>query len=179
MLVKENTVLVMVDFQDKLFQVMRDKEALLKNALKIINGVQTLDIPVLWTEQNPQGMGPTLPEIGALLKGTEPIGKMEFSCCANARFMQNLKGLDRRQVLLGGIETHICVYQTAADLVKAGYEVQVLTDVVSSRTAEDRLLGLQRVRDAAASLTGVEMALFELLKTAQAESFRQILKIIK
>lgn len=179
MLKREETVLVMIDFQEKLFQVMQDKEPLLKNALKIIQGAQALGIPVLWTEQNPKGMGATLPEIADLLKETEPIGKMGFSCCENDLFMEKLKALNRRQILTGGIETHICVYQTAADLVKRGYEVEILADVVSSRTSENRQIGLQKIKDAGAFVTSVETALFELLKTAESEDFRPILKIIK
>jgi len=179
MLKKEETALVMIDFQGKLFQVMQDKEPLLKNALKIIQGAQALGIPIIWTEQNPKGMGATLPEIADLLKDTDPISKMCFSCCENDLFMQKLKALNRRQILIAGIETHICVYQTAADLVNRGYEVQIFADVVSSRTQEDRQIGLQKTKDAGASLTSVETALFELLKTAESEDFRPILKIIK
>jgi nicotinamidase-related amidase len=179
MLKREETALVMIDFQEKLFPVMQDKEMLLKNALNIIQGARALGIPVLWTEQNPKGMGATLPEIADLLKDTDPISKMSFSCCKNDLFMEKLKALNRRQILIGGIETHICVYQTTADLVKEGYDVEILADVVSSRTRENRQIGLQKTKDKGASATSVETALFELLKTAESEDFRPILKIIK
>jgi nicotinamidase-related amidase len=104
---------------------------------------------------------------------------MSFSSCRNDRFLQALNALNRKQVLIAGIETHVCVYQTAAELVDIGYDVQVVTDAVSSRNMENKEIGLQRMRDSGVSLTSVETALFELLKVAEGEQFREILKIVK
>ena len=179
MLKQKNTVLLLVDVQGKLAHLMHEKEHLFDNLQKLIKGIQVLGIPVLWVEQNPSGLGPTIPQVADLLPNGSPISKMSFSSCRNDRFLQALKNLDRNQVLIAGIETHICVYQTAADLVHMGVEVQVVTDAVSSRTAENKAIGLQRMKDAGASWTSVETALFELLEIAEGDPFKAMLKIVK
>jgi len=179
MLAQENTVLILVDVQGKLANVMHQKEALFENLRKLIQGVQALDIPIVWAEQNPKGLGPTIPEVRELLPDNEPISKMSFSCCGERRFMRSLRALNRRQVLVAGIEAHVCVYQTVAGLVGLGYEVEVVADAVSSRTAENKQIALQKARDIGASLTSTETALFELLRAAEGETFKKILKIVK
>ncbi len=175
----ENTALVVVDVQGKLAQLMYGKQALFHNLRKIIKGIQVLGIPILWVEQNPEGLGPTIPEVSELLVNIEPISKSSFSSCRNERFIQKLRTANRNQILVAGIEAHVCVYQTAVDLVDLGYEVQVVTDAVSSRTLENKKVALQKIRDAGVSLTSTEMALFELLGVAEGEQFREILKIVK
>ena len=175
----ENTALVVVDVQGKLAQLMYGKQALFHNLRKIIKGIQVLGIPILWVEQNPEGLGPTIPEVSELLVNIEPISKSSFSSCRNERFIQKLRTANRNQILVAGIEAHVCVYQTAVDLVDLGYEVQVVTDAVSSRTLENKKVALQKMRDAGVSLTSAEMALFELLGVAEGEQFREILKIVK
>ena len=179
MLKIENTTLLIVDIQGNLAHLMHGKELLFKNVQKLIKGIQILGIPILWVEQNPRGLGPTIPEIADLLSNIQPISKMSFSSCRNDRFLQALNALNRKQVLIAGIEAHVCVYQTAAELVDIGYDVQVVTDAVSSRNMENKEIGLQRMRDSGVSLTSVETALFELLKVAEGEQFREILKIVK
>jgi len=179
MLKIENTTLLIVDIQGNLAHLMHGKELLFKNVQKLIKGIQILGIPILWVEQNPRGLGLTIPEIADLLSDIQPISKMSFSSCRNDRFVQALNALNRKQVLIAGIETHVCVYQTAAELVDIGYDVQVVTDAVSSRNMENKEIGLQRMRDSGVSLTSVETALFELLKVAEGEQFREILKIVK
>jgi nicotinamidase-related amidase len=179
MLEIENTVLLIVDIQGKLAHLMDKKEHLFKNVQKLIKGMRTLGVPILWVEQNPRGLGPTIPEIVSLLSDIEPISKMTFSSCRNDRFVQALNALDRKQILISGIEAHICVYQTAADLVAVGYEVQAVADAVSSRTLENKEVGLQKMRDAGVGVTSVETALFELLKVAEGDQFRDIIRIVK
>ena len=179
MLKKKNALLLIVDVQGKLAHLMHEKERLFDTLQKLIRGIRVLGIPVLWVEQNPAGLGPTIPEVADLLTDSTPISKMSFSSCRNDRFLQALKELDRNQVLIAGIESHICVYQTAVDLVDMGLEVQVVTDAVSSRTAENKDIGLQKMRDAGASWTSVETALFELLGVAEGEVFKALLKIVK
>jgi len=179
MLKIDNTALLIVDIQGNLAHLMHGKELLFKNVQKLIKGIQILGIPILWVEQNPQGLGPTIPEIADILKNIQPISKMSFSSCRNDRFLKALNALNRKQVLIAGIETHICVYQTSAELVDIGYDVQVVTDAVSSRNMTNKEIGLQRMRDSGVSLTSVETALFELLKVAEGEQFREILKIVK
>ncbi|MCX5800149.1 MAG: hydrolase [Candidatus Eisenbacteria bacterium] len=179
MLKTETTVLVIIDVQGKLAHLMHRKEELFENLQKIIKGARILGIPILWLEQNPEGLGPTIPELAALLDDVGPISKFSFSCCGDDRFVTALNSLNRKQVLLAGIETHICVYQTATDLVASGYEVQIVSDAVSSRTKENRKIGLERIKEIGAGLTGTETALFELLRTAKAEKFKEIAKIVK
>ena len=179
MLKMENVALLIVDIQGSLAHLMLGKELLFKNVQKLIKGIQVLGIPILWVEQNPQGLGPTIPEIADSLPNIQPISKMSFSSCRNDRFVQALKDLNRKQILIAGIEAHVCVYQTAADLVELGYEVQVVADAVSSRNMENKEIGLQKMKDSGASLTSVETALFELLKVAEGEQFKAILKIVK
>lgn len=174
-----NTVLVIVDVQEKLWRVTYEKGKLLDNLCRLIQGIQVLNIPILMTEQYPQGLGPTVPEIKALLPAIKPVAKVSFSCCGDTNFLKELKALDRNQILITGIESHVCVYQTAVDLLNSGYEVQAVTEGISSRTPENRQLGLHRIEEAGGKLAGVEMVLFELLKTAGSEQFKAISRIVK
>lgn len=179
MLKIENTTLVVVDVQGKLAQLMHEKENLFLNLQRIVQGALLLEIPVLWNEQYPEGLGPTVSQVADLLKEQKPFVKKVFSCCGNEGFSTQLANSGRKQVLLVGIETHVCVYQTAQDLVAEGYEVQVVVDAVSSRTEENKEIGLERMREIGAGLTSVETALFELLRTAEHARFREISKLVK
>ena len=175
----ENTFLLIIDMQEKLWRVMYEKEKILDNLQRLIRGTQVLDIPIVMTEQYPQGLGPTIPEVVSLLPNIKPIAKVSFSCCGDKNILGELEGVNRRQVLITGIESHVCVYQTAIDLLNSGYEVQTVTDCISSRTSENRELGLKRMNQSGAVLTGVEMVLFELLKVAEGDKFKAISKIVK
>ena len=179
MLKMENTVLLLIDIQGKLAHLMHEKERLFDNLQKLIKGIQVLGLPILWVEQNPDGLGPTIPEITSLLPANKPISKMSFSSCRNEQFLQELKNQNRKQVLVAGIEAHICVYQTVADLVAMGHEVQVVTDAVSSRIGENKQVGLQKMSTAGALMTSVETALFELLQVAEGDAFKEIVRIVK
>ena len=119
----DNTVLVVIDVQGKLAQLMHEKASLFENLTKLIKAASVLEIPIIWTEQYPEGLGPTIPEIADLLPG-EAISKVAFSCCGEKRFVEAMEELGRNQVLLCGIETHVCVYQTAIDLLATAYEVE-------------------------------------------------------
>ena len=179
MLTTDNTVLVVIDYQERLFPAMHEKEKLLKNVLKLIKGVQALEIPVILTEQYPKGLGPTLPEIKELLPNVKPIEKTCFNCCDEQNFSKALEKSKRKQVLICGIEAHICVYQTAMALLKEGYEVQVVADCISSRDPENRMVALFKMGRAGVSPTTTETALFELLKVAEGDKFKEISKIVK
>jgi nicotinamidase-related amidase len=174
-----NAVLVVIDIQDRLFRVMADKEKLLQNVLKLVKGAQVLEVPVILTEQYPAGLGPTLPEISGLLPGVRPVEKFCFNCLDEEPFRRGLESLKRKQVLLAGIEAHICVYQTAMALLQQGYEVQVVVDCVSSRDPENKRVCLVRLENAGAGPTTTEMALFELLKVGKGDRFKQISNIVK
>jgi nicotinamidase-related amidase len=180
MLNLNETALVVIDVQGKLAQVMHQKEALFENLQKLIKGVQVLELPILWNEQLPEKLGQTTPEIAQLLShSAQPIAKSSFSCWGNPPFAAALKETGRSQILLTGIESHVCVYQTCCDLLEQGYQVQIVTDAVSSRTAENRQLGLERMKEAGATLTSTEMALFELLRVAEGPKFKEITRIVK
>lgn len=180
MLTLNNTALVVIDVQGKLAQLMSQKDSLFDNLQKIIKGAQTLDLPIIWNEQLPEKLGPTIPQIAQLLTNTtQPIAKASFSCCGNPPFMEALKATGRKQILLTGIEAHICVYQSCRDLLDLGYEVQVVTDATSSRTPENRQIGLERMKEAGATMTSAEMALFELLRVAEGPKFKEITRIVK
>jgi len=175
----KNTALVLIDFQEKLFPAMYDKDKLLRNVVKLIRGAKVLEIPIILTEQYPKGLGPTIPEIKSLIPDIKPVEKVCFNCCDDDLFCTALDGLKRKQLLIAGIEAHICVYQTAIALVGAGYDVQVVGDCVASREPENKVTALSRMVGEGVSLTTVEMALFELLKEAKGDKFKQISKIVK
>jgi nicotinamidase-related amidase len=177
MLSRENTLLIVVDIQGNLARVMDEQAFLIENNQKLIKGMNILGIPVLLTEQNP--LGTTIPEIADLLPGVQAITKDSFSCCAEEKFIVAVRAMDRKQILMTGIEAHVCVYQTAMDLIAMGYEVQVAADAVSSRTARNREIGIRKLTDSGAILTSAEMALFELLKTAADPKAKDLFKIIK
>ncbi len=179
MLTEDKAVLAIVDVQGKLAEQMHEREALFANLRRLIRGAHELSLPLLVTEQNPDGLGPTRPEIADLLADVERIPKLSFSCCGEPRFTEALAALGRPQVLLAGTEAHICVYQTAAQLVQNGYEVEVVADAVSSRTAPNREIGIEKARAAGARITSVETALFELLGSADHPQFKAILRLVK
>lgn len=158
---------------------MHQKYALFENLQRCIKGAQLLGIPILWIEQYPQGLGSTIDEISQLMPGQQPLPKTTFSCYVNKDIRQALEALERRQLLVAGIEAHVCVYQSVVDLIGANYHVEVISDAVSAREKSNLQLGLQRMQTAGANLTSTEMCLFELLATNKGEAFKQILKLVK
>jgi nicotinamidase-related amidase len=179
MLEIQNCCLVVVDVQGKLAQLMTGKEPLFRNIQILIQAAKILEIPILWCQQVPEALGPTLPEIAELLTGIEPVNKASFSCCGDEKFNAELNSLAKEQVLLCGIETHVCVYQTAMDLMEGGLDVTVIADAVSSRTEQNRQVALDRLGAEGAHISSTEMALFELLKTAKHPQFKQIARLVK
>ena len=175
----DQTVLLVIDVQGKLARKMFGKEKLFRNLQALIKGAQILSIPILWTEQTPEKIGVTVPEFSRYLTNLRPIKKASFSCVLNRRFMRALRGLHRKQILVSGIETHVCVYQTAADLLEQKYQVQIVADAVSSRTKENRDIALARMQELGAGLTSVEMVMCELLRTSEHARFKKVLKLIK
>ena len=179
MLNTENAVLVIVDVQGKLAQMMHDRETLFANLQRMVRGAQLLDLPIVWVEQIPEKLGATIREISDLLPDYQPIRKACFSCVGEPAFVGALQASGRRQVLLVGIEAHVCVYQTAIDLLERGYEVEVISDAVGSRIASNRGVGVDRMARAGARISSTEMALFELLGTAEHPRFREVQAVFK
>lgn len=179
MLKKEETVLVLIDIQGKLAEIVDESEFVVNNIASIVQGAKVLALPILWLEQYPKGLGHTVDKIAQHLEDEQPIEKITFSAYDNEAFVAKLEATGRKKVLIAGIETHICVYQTAAHLLAAGYEVEVLADCVSSRTAGNREVGIQKMVQLGATLTSVEMCLFEMQQIAKGDAFKAISKIIK
>ncbi|MHC4169907.1 MAG: hydrolase [Planctomycetota bacterium] len=175
----DDCCLAVVDVQGKLAQLMYGRDALFKNIQILIRAAQILEMPILWCQQVPDSLGPTIPEISELLVDLEPANKAVFSCCGTEQFNTRLNASRRGQLLLCGIEAHICVYQTAVDLLGKGFNVHVIADAVSSRTLENKQIALSRLAAEGVSISSVEMALFELLRTAKHPEFRQIAKLVK
>lgn len=179
MLDRDNAVLVLIDIQGKLATLMHGRDALYRNLQILAQGAQALELPFLWLEQYPEGLGPTIPEIADLLPDLDPLPKTCFSACDLDKFSDRLLATQRRQVLLAGIETHICVYQTARDLLVQDYHVEVVADAVSSRTIENKQIGLDRIARAGAQITSVEMCLFEMLREASGPAFKTIAGLVR
>ncbi len=175
----EDTVLFVIDMQGNLYESMQDKQFLLENVRKLVRGMQVFGIPVIVTEQIPEKLGPTIEPVASLLPDAPRIPKADFSCCGDEKIMKALKAAERRKVLLCGIETHVCVYQTAIDLLGFGYDVYLVADAVSSRTVLNREIGIRKMCDEGARLASTEMVLFELIRSADDPKFREIFKIVK
>ncbi len=179
MLNRDNTLLLVIDVQGKLATLMHEAEKLFDDLVKLIEGARILQLPIVWAEQLPEKLGNTVEPVRNALDGLSPIAKNTFSCCADSRLLESIKEAGRKNVLVCGIESHVCVYQTVVDLLAAGYRVHLVTDGVSSRTPQNKQLGIYKMGKAGAELTSVEMALFELLKVAEGDEFKKITKLVK
>ena len=179
MLTIDNSVLVVVDVQGKLAQLMYDKETLFANCVVLAKTAKILNIPIIWCQQYPKALGETIPELAELLADETPINKMCFSCAAHPDFSKKIKKLKRKEVILCGIETHVCVHQTAMELLLKGYYVNVVSDAVSSRTESNKSIAITRMRDEGVSISSTEMALFEMLQTAEHQNFKEIARLIR
>ena len=171
----DRTTLIVVDVQEAFRKAIPDFERIAKATATLIEGAQAIHIPVVITEQYPKGLGETVAEVAEHLpEGVEPLEKVVFAASEAEGF--DLEGRD--QALVCGIETHVCVNQTALDLLASGVDVQVAVDAVGSRTDENKGVGLQKMERAGATLTSVETALFELLGRAGTDEFKQVQRLI-
>lgn len=165
--------------QERLFPVMHRKEELLDRCRMLTAGLQILNVPLLYTEQYPRGLGPTLGELSSLLQGKAAIEKISFSCFDEPAFRTALGNSGKQTVILGGIEAHVCVLQTVTDLIAAAYRVVVVTDCISSRKEADRQVALERMKAEGAWFSTTESILFELTRRAGTEEFKAISKLVK
>ena len=170
----KKTFLLVIDVQGNLANRMHGKEVLFKNIKALIKAAEIFQLPVVYTEQLPEKIGKTIPEIALMLKDLKPIEKQSFSCCVSQAFRREIIQLNRKQVIVCGIETHVCVYQTVADLLALKYKVEVVADAVASRTLENKNIALERIKSLGAGLTSTEMIACELLKTAAHEKLKRI-----
>lgn len=179
MLDKNRTILIVTDIQEKLAKVMHEREELIRQVGILIDSIRILQVPILWVEQYPKGLGPTVPDVASHLDNLEPLSKISFSSMRAPAIEHRFKDMGRDQVLIAGIEAHVCIYQTAIDLLSRDYDVQVVEDAVSSRTLANKRIGLQKVHDAGGGITSVETALFELLCVAEGAAFKRISALLK
>jgi nicotinamidase-related amidase len=175
---RSRAALVVVDVQEAFRPAVVDFEQVARNVAILVRGARILELPTLVTEQYPKGLGRTVPEVSEHLE-VDPLEKTAFSAVEADGFAGTLHEAKRDQVLLCGIETHVCVNQTAEDLIADGVEVHVAQDAVTSRTPENRALGLHKMERAGATATSVETALFELLRQAGTPEFKEIQALIK
>jgi nicotinamidase-related amidase len=177
----DRCALLVVDIQEKLLPPIFQKEQLLKNSQLLIRQAGILKIPALVTTQYAKGLGNTTSEITSVLPETQPIDKQMFSCFGSEAFCSVLKRLpgNRNTVLLCGMESHICVMQTALGALREGYIVHVASDAVSSRTEWNWKIGLERMRSAGAVISSTEMILYELLRSSDSPAFKELLPYLK
>ena len=177
---KNQAVLVIIDVQEKLCRAMDEKvlERLTGSIGVLQEAARELGIPVVVTEQYVKGLGETLPAIREKL--TEPrLEKMTFSCCGDSGFLDKIRSLKRSQVIIAGMEAHVCVLQTVLELLDAGYNVHLVRDAVMSRRKENWFVGLEGARAAGAVVTSTETALFQLLRVAGTEEFKKLSKLVR
>ncbi len=174
------TALVIVDFQEAFRKMIPDFDRIAQSISNAARGFEILELPVIVTEQYPKGLGRTAPEVLKVLPDSaEIVEKTAFSSCGADEFLGKLKNLDVNQVLLCGLETHICVSQTAHDLLSQDFQVHLLQDCVGSRTDLNKTTGLEKMKMSGAIPSSVEMALFELMGDSKHEHFKAIQKLIK
>jgi len=179
---RESTILAVIDVQEKLAKHMADSDVLQTNIDHLVRGCHLLNVPALLTEQYPKGLGGTTSIVQKSFDetyGTHTIQKSCFSGAGCSDFSESLKLAARKQVLLAGIEAHVCVYQTAMDLIESGYEVHLVSDAISSRKSANKEVALRRLVSEGAKITSMEMVLFELTVEAGTDEFRAISKLVK
>ena len=179
MLNRVSAALVVIDFQESLMSRIPAAPGIVKEAIRLIRFARLLGLPVLWTEQYPAGLGPTIPEIADELTGVQPIEKLAFGCMAEPSFVAALQETGRTSLLITGVETHICVLQTALGAVERGFEIWVAADAVGARKTYQHDAALHRIAASACQLVTAEMALFEILERAGTPEFKQCLPLLK
>jgi nicotinamidase-related amidase len=176
---KNNTALVIIDIQERLAAVMKMKDAVVSNCLHLIELAKMLDIPIVLTEQYPKGIGQTVEPIRKALPEYRPIEKLTFSCCDEPSFPDAIRKLNKKTLVVTGMETHICILQTSIGLLREGFNLHLVKDAVCSRTKENWKVACEFMRDAGAVITCTETVLFQLLQIAGTEEFKAISKRIK
>ena len=175
----DNTQLIIIDVQGKLSQLVYESEKVLKNIQILIQGCKKMEVPIVWVEQTPDKLGKTNPLISEYLVDYEPIAKKTFSAWGSNLFCETLTKHQRNEIILVGIEAHICVYQTALDLLTNGYEVSVVVDAISSRTSDNKHIGISMIEKIGVKITSTEALLFQLMKTTEHPCFKDIVRLIR
>lgn len=176
---KEDAVLLIIDIQERLAVVMKEKDKVVKNCRHLIELAKMINIPIVVTEQYPKGLGRTVPELQTAIPDYKPIEKTAFNCCGEPAFVSEIKKIGRKKIIVTGMETHICVLQTTLGLLQDGFMPYLVEDAICSRTDENWRTGTQLMRDAGSVVTCTETVLFQLLKVAGTEEFKKISQRIK
>lgn len=178
-ILKENTIGLFIDIQERLFPLIQENDQLEQNLITLSAGLKVFKIPFLVTEQYPKGLGFTILPLKMALGDYSAIEKTAFSCCDEPQFAIALSATGKKNVILCGIETHVCVLQTAIDLLQAGYQPIVIEDCVSSRKISDKHTAIERMRQEGAVISSLESILFELTRYSGTETFKAISKLVK
>ena len=176
---RDQAVLVFVDVQDRLHAEMSGRDEVASRLVKLAEAARVLSIPVIVTEHAVKAFGPTIEPVRTALDAYEPLHKLVFSCFGSEEFRRKLESLGRKQVVVAGYETHVCVCQTALDAQAAGYQVHLVRDASSSRTAGDGAVGVEKMSGAGILPASTETVIFELLQRAGTDEFRALLPVIK
>lgn len=176
---KDDSCLVVVDIQEKLFPHIHNNAQMLRKCRTLIRGMQELHVKRFATEEYVKGLGRTIDEVSELWDNFEAIEKISFSCCGESQFMLAIEEHYIKNIILCGIESHVCVLQTAIDLQQAGHQAIVVIDACSSRNEDDKLLAIERMKQEGVLVTSTEAILLELCKKAGTDQFRAISKLIK
>jgi len=176
---KSDTILLIIDIQERIALVMKEKDKIVKNTQHLIELAKMINIPLVVTEQYPKGLGRTVSELQSSIPGYKPIEKTTFDCCGEPSFLSEIKKFGKKKIIVTGMETHVCVLQTTTSLLQAGFVTHVVQDAICSRTRENWQTGLAFMHDAGAVVTCTETVLFQLLRVAGTEEFKKISQRIK
>ncbi len=179
LLTAQNSLLLIIDVQEKFREHIHNFQETMHNIVVMAEGAKLLDVPVFVTEQYPQGLGKTVREIAEVVQLAQEFEKTAFSCCQDSKFIEALKNTGRKQIVVCGIETHVCVNQTVLDLLNLDYQVHVVVDAVSSRNPENKNRGLQKMQTAGALMSSAEMSLLELVGDSGKPVFKSVQRLIK
>lgn len=176
---KEETIGLIIDIQERLFPHIYEIEDISSNTQILIKGLNALEIPIIVTQQYTKALGETVKPVKEALGDFNAVEKITFSCCDEPSFLSKLDGFHTKNVIVAGIEAHVCVTQTVIDLMSAGYKAIVVTDCISSRKKNDKKIALKRMQFEGAILTTYEAILFELCRIAKTDTFKHISKLVK
>ena len=175
----DNYGLLVVDIQGKLAHLVNKGTEVITNTAKLIKCCQLLSIPIIVLEKNPKGLGKTTPELLAALDDYQPLEKYYFNGMAEAHIKHEVASQGKRHWLVAGIEAHICVYQTVQGLLTEDYQVELVSDCVSSRKESNALLAIDNMRDLGVTITSLEMCIYQLMQNSKTDTFKQVLEVIK
>ena len=178
-IVKDDTIALVIDVQEKLFPHIFEAEKLERNLNILVEGLTLLHIPIIVSDQYKKGLGETIPSIKELVKDYPHTEKTSFSCCDEPIIQEKIELSGKRNIILVGVESHVCLLQTAIDLKERGFNPIVVADCISSRTAENKQIALTRYQQEGVVLTTYESILFELCRYAQGDAFKAISKLVK